>query len=222
MGKISSYFQPAMLHRYRSLDNDKLEREILTIEGHTLHCALYHELNDPMEGAFARIEHLENKAARKGLLKRAEYAKELVRICSFSETHNNEIMWAHYAKDFTGMCIEYRFDSLLSATREGTEFVRLSYRDKPPQFRTTMNPEDVAKRFLSCKTHRWRYEQEWRLFCKDEFLTYTRNKCVESIYLGARTSPANQAAIVKRMEPLHIRVRLMSLDGYSMSFSTIG
>jgi hypothetical protein len=45
-------------------------------------------------------------------------------ICSFSEVHNNEILWAHYADEFRGICIAYRFEGLLTGTNEQTEFVR--------------------------------------------------------------------------------------------------
>ncbi len=51
--------------------------------------------------------------------------KSQVRMCSFSEVHNHELMWAHYADQFRGICVAYNFSRLLRHLAENVTFVRM-------------------------------------------------------------------------------------------------
>lgn len=218
MARIESYVEPATLYRYRSIKGPNLDREIDAIRQRSLHCAPYLSMNDPMEGFYATNRlHRANK--RYDII-RAQIAdgKKGLGICSFSEVHNNEIMWAHYADQFMGICIAYRFRGLLSGLDEPAEFVRLSYQDKAPGLRLNEDIELSAKRFLSCKSYKWLYEREWRLFAKKGMVTYQSIKCVRRVYLGSRISDENKTAVMSQLNSLGIETQIMSIDEYSMAF----
>src|SRR5579859_4649417 len=57
----------------------------------------YAELNDPFEGAYINKS---NDAAFDQLMSQ-------FRVCCFSEKHDNLLLWAHYAENHMGFCIEY-------------------------------------------------------------------------------------------------------------------
>lgn len=199
MAKIESYIEPATLYRYRSLE--EIDHEIDAISRATLYCAPYSTLNDPMEGFYTtnRLQRESDKYARIRSL--IANSKNDLGICSFSEVHNNEIMWAHYADEFRGICIAYRFKSLLSYLDKRTEFVRLSYLEKAPTLLANKTIEFSARRFLSCKSYKWLYEREWRMFAPQGIVTYTTVKCVRRVYLGSRISKHNKVKVLSKLKP---------------------
>jgi len=217
MSKVNSYVQPATLYRYRSLEN--FDREILAIKDASLFLAPISKLNDPMEGRFSVLERLRGGPKYESLVKKMGSAIEEIGICSFSETHDNEIMWAHYAQEFAGICVAYRFSRLLTNLDDPVEFIRLSYQDKAPTIPQSKTPEYLAKRVLSCKSYRWLYEREWRAFGPRGPVEYKNVSCVQTVYLGALISPSHRKRIVADLRRLGIRCKAMSLEKYSMAFA---
>lgn len=216
MATIKSYFEPASLYRYRSLES--FDREIDAIRQKSLHCAPYLDLNDPMEGFYTTNPLQKGSENYQIFREKIADSKTDLGICSFSEVHDNEIMWAHYSKQFTGICIAYDFKRLLPGLDEDTEFVRLSYRDKAPSLSLKENSDHLAKRILSCKSYKWLYEREWRMFAKREKVNYEQVSCVQCVYLGSRISEPNKTKVMSEMKLLGIKTKTMSIDEYSMVF----
>jgi hypothetical protein len=92
MATIESFVQPLRLYRYRSLQN--LEREIRAIENAYIHCAQFTSLNDPMEGMFSSSHRFRVSEEYSDIKKLILEHKSLLRISSFSEVQNHELMWA--------------------------------------------------------------------------------------------------------------------------------
>lgn len=91
--------------------------------------------------------------------------KSYIGMCSFSEVHDHELMWAHYADQFRGICISYSLSKLLKGLPREVTFVRMFYNETEPTIhRTTDDPGQLAKMVLSYKNYRWLYEREWRMF----------------------------------------------------------
>lgn len=216
MATIESYIQPSTLYRYRPLKH--FDRELEAIKRAAVHCAPYSSMNDPMEGFYTSSKRLRESANYKSIRSLIADNKAMLGICSFSEIHNNELMWAHYADQFRGICVAYRFSSLLSNLGRGVEFIRLTYRENAPTVPSNKKPEYLAKRVLSCKNYRWLYEREWRMFAVQGLVTYKRVKCVQCVYLGSRIDPDDSNRITVAMKALGIETRKMSLDKYSMGF----
>src|SRR5579863_5320726 len=137
MATIESYIIPQRLYRYRSLEKEKFEREIKTIRDAYLYCAPYSELNDPMEGFYTPSSTLRHDERYLAVRQAVRKTKAKLRISSFSEAFDNEVMWAHYAEEFKGICIAYSFASLLSNLTDDVELVRMSYSERVPMVRST-------------------------------------------------------------------------------------
>jgi hypothetical protein len=140
-------------------------------------------------------------------------------ICSFSEVYNHELMWAHYANQFNGICIAYDFYKLLKYLPNDAKFVRMFYSEVLPSVGLTKRqPEELARMVLSYKNHRWQYEREWRLLANQGNISYQDHSCVTLVYIGSRVNAVQQRRIEARLRALEISYRAMQIDGYSMTF----
>jgi hypothetical protein len=97
-----------------------------------------------------------------------------MRVLCVSEERDNLLMWAHYAKDHTGVVFEFfslpEIDNPLSVAR------RIEYVRTPPPFFTeaewiesilSLRQLDIAamnRRYIYYKSCHWSYEKEWRVW----------------------------------------------------------
>ncbi len=145
--------------------------------------------------------------------------KSQVRMCSFSEVHNHELMWAHYADQFRGICVAYNFSRLLRHLAENVTFVRMFYNETAPTVhRANDGIDHEARRVLSYKNYRWLYEREWRMFAPLVEARYGQNACVPRVYLGSRVTDHHREMITARLAPLKIKTQCMTIRKYSISF----
>jgi hypothetical protein len=216
---IDSYVKPPKLYRYRSLA--EFDREVEAIERGYLFCAVFTTLNDPMEGLFSSSRHLRESDGYRTIRNAILENKSQLGMCSFSEVRNHELMWAHYAHQFSGICIAYSFSKLLKCLPEDISFVRMFYNETEPTIhRTRKEPSNLAKMVLSYKNYRWLYEREWRMFAPQGRAYYRNTSCVTDVYLGSRISDAHREETTNRLKPLKIKLRNMTIKKYSISFET--
>lgn len=214
---IASYVQPRRLYRYRSLAD--VDREIDAIRNGYLYCSLYKNLNDPMEGLFTSSRLLKKSANYRAVRDAIRDKKTQIGMCSFSEVYDHELMWAHYARQFTGICIAYSLSRLLKHLADDIEFVRMYYDETVPTVhRTNKDPAELAKMVLSYKNYRWLYEREWRMFAPIGKVRYHDAKCVPCVYLGSRVSAKNEKRIKDALNPVGIQTRNMTIDEYLINF----
>ena len=176
-------------------------------------------LNDPMEGLFTSSALLRKSAKYRDIRNAIRDNKARIGLCSFSEVYDHELMWAHYAKQFTGFCIAYSLSSLLKALEDDVSFVRMYYDETVPTVhRTSKDPQQLAKMVLSYKNYRWLYEREWRMFANQGRVDYRDTECVTKVYLGSRMADADKKKIEKALKPLDITIKPMTIDKYFISF----
>lgn len=209
--------QPQRLYRYRPLK--KFERELEAIVDGYIYCAAYDTLNDPMEGVFRSSttfrESEDYRQARANIVDN----KTKIGLSSFSEVHDHELMWAHYADQYRGICIAYSFAKLLDDLGNDVTFVRMFYNEAVPTVRHGRHePADVAKMVLSYKNYRWLYEREWRMFASLGKAQYVDKSCVTHVYLGSRIVPAKRKKIINAMKALNIKTDDMKIEKYSIAF----
>jgi hypothetical protein len=216
MAKVLPNINPSSLYRYRSLE--KFEREIAAIESANLWCAAYKTLNDPMEGLYNVSKQLRESNRYQKTKTLIANNKANLGICSFSESHRNELMWAHYSNEYSGICIEFRFERLWKHLDDNVSFARIHYSENAPTAIMKLEPEEMAQRLLSYKNFRWLYEREWRMFGPHGNSCYSSRTCVRRVYLGSRIKQPYQDEIKRRLTPLKIEVKKMSLHRYSMEF----
>lgn len=149
-----------------------------------------------------------------------------------SETHDNILMWSHYAENHTGAVIEFRaaqeVDSPLlvaQPVRYSEEMPRLSYDI------FTMGSAKARLEILNTvtlsKSRVWAYEKEWRVWggLRDKTQTYEIMPFapaeVEAVYLGCKMSDADKvevAGIVGRRYP---KARLFAAKKHPSRFELI-
>ena len=98
-------------------------------------------------------------------------------------------------------------------------FTRLYYTEKIPVVGISrQEPENLAKRVLSYKNHRWAYEREWRMFAPKGEVHYKSRKSIRHVYLGYRAADDERKEVEGRLASLDIPLKTMSLDGYAIAF----
>jgi DUF2971 family protein len=220
MAKIELFVTPLRLYRYRSAA--KLDRELAAIRDRYLYCSAFEDLNDPMEGLFASSQRVRQSANYRDVRAAIVDNKAKLGICSFSEAHDHELMWAHYADQFKGICIAYSFLRLLESLADNVQFARVYYDERVPTVHhTTAEPMLLAKRILSCKNYRWLYEREWRMFADRGKIIYADPTCVTHVYLGSRMKDKEKLHIRQKLTDMPITVSDMTIKKYSMNFSEI-
>jgi hypothetical protein len=217
MANIESYVQPRRLYRYRSLKD--LDREMDAIKSGYLYCSPYMNLNDPMEGLFTSSRLLKESADYRAIRAAIRDNKARIGVCSFSEVYDHELMWAHYADQFQGICVAYSLTLLLKALGDDVSFVRMYYDEMVPTiYRTNKDSIQLAKMVLSYKNYKWLYEREWRMFAGLGKAYYHDRACVTRVYLGSRIEPDDRKRVVNALKRLRIETRDMSIDKYFISF----
>lgn len=113
-------------------------------------------------------------------------------VCSFSESFKDELMWAHYASNFTGVCLEFDFSII-----PGIENVllKINYDDQLPVINDFTF--DEFKKVYSYKRKAWEYENEWRIITiQDKFIRFDP-KSLKTIIFGMRTNQSKIDSIKK-------------------------
>lgn len=122
------------------------------------------------------------------------------RIYCLTTNPASTLMWAYYADDHRGVCLEfdmYRKD-LCGA-------IQVEYRDTYPSFRLN-DDRDVSP--LYTKSHHWQHEEEYRLIAQEEAHAFAATTIMTqdgfytlppgsltSIIIGANTPQANRQVI---------------------------
>lgn len=88
-------------------------------------------------------------------------------ICSLSETNKSSAMWAHYADEFRGFCLEYDFSKILWA-QLWCFLNPVIYTNVIPDFSEYFANRNNFNNLISVyaamiKAKDWSYEHEWRL-----------------------------------------------------------
>lgn len=222
MAEIKIYAKPQYLHRYRPL-GDKCDRELEALLKGYIYCPSISSMNDPMEGAHRKSFHFQESELNETRTQKLKQALDTIGIASMSEVHDHEPMWAHYAGQFSGMCVRYRLSNLLKGMAKDISFTRMMYSEKEPVLlNTPSNSFNRARLCLSSKTVRWASEREWRIF-RPEIgkATYGKEMPILRIYLGSRVSLEDQAKVLEVASKLNVPVEKMSINAYSIEFEKV-
>lgn len=219
MATIKIYAKPSNLYRYRPL-GEKFEQEFRALSSGFIFCPLLEEMNDPMEGTHRMSKRF---ASSNGRERAVSAALADTGIASLSEVFDHEPMWAHYADQFRGICVQYNTNAILKGLSDDVAITRMMYSEQEPvllEDRST--PAEKARVCLSSKTARWANEREWRLFRDGRGeVSYGRQKALRRIFLGMRIAAVDQQRIVELGKQLQIPIVKMKVEAYSIQFSPI-
>jgi hypothetical protein len=157
VGAVSGrYPEYPYLYKYKSLDLKNPERIETLFADKRIWTASLDRFNDPLEAAFvvgASVPEVEIADALEDLAHSNWWG-----CVSLSSDPVCVQMWAHYAAEHSGVCIEYRrADSALLSSRQCQP---MSYRYAVPVVNTL---DDSIHHIFWSKSDAWEYEREWRL-----------------------------------------------------------
>ncbi len=159
------------LFRYSSADY----YNIRALETQSLYLTPSGNMNDVFEGLSCEISD--------EVIDGIENISDIAFLKSFSEEKSSLLMWAHYADNYSGMCVEYDFSKLSEtllfhlypvyysakrSTSRHLEWVIAEHKDLKRINEEKYYPnecdwlKDIMSLFLS-KSMSWAYEKEWRI-----------------------------------------------------------
>ena len=232
--KFSAYFLKTVekeaafnLYRYTGLnrvDPDSNER-IFSFDTDNLYLLKNGNQNDIFEGiaqtdyGFTTIEECITALSNVALLK------------CFTEDPRNNLMWAHYADSYKGICVEY---DIRRASEEVKKMLfPVVYRKKPEHFISVdeilsgkeRGDKDYlrdSKGIFSEKPFCWKYEKEWRIIrddgaCGNKWDAEKKGAllemiCPSSIILGCMAKPEFEKAVREHCEECRINLYKMKKD----------
>ena len=123
-------------------------------------------------------------------------------VACFSETNNDILMWGHYAKSFTGMCVEYKVQEIFDAVKRREFFLVPVIYTKHPYRISKFEQAEHCNNILwnlqqfMYKSEKWEYEVEWRIvkFQKNIKQNIIELKGISNIFLGYRFEYFNKYA----------------------------
>ena len=223
MGQLDLPVLPPLLYRYRGLTNETIDREIRAIREQVLWCSFYKELNDPMEGFYNPSERVKHLDAYTRVTAELFTQKQTIGICCLTDTPDNELMWSHYANNYTGICVSYRSRKFLTGLPEWAHLVRLGYGIAPPEIGVvdTRNIDSAARKVLSHKKFNWAYDREWRIIAKKGPLRISTDECIRDVLLGSRIDKLHRQQLEDELADLAIRISTMKIAKYEHEWTPI-
>lgn len=180
-----------ILYKYRSLHNFRRFIDILYHK--RLYCALFTELNDPMEGFFWH-----STTTPKQVLNEIMKEKFSYRICSLSKNYQDIGMWTFYADEGRGCCLG------VDVTDNSWEMKALQYDNDLPNYdelNRRYGEIGAIERILNTKLCRWSNESEIR------FVKQTKEKFIpihiREIILGYKISKDNEIIVRRIIDTLN-------------------
>jgi len=116
-------------------------------------------------------------------------------ICCFTEKRDNILMWAHYAKEHTGFCLEFDVNNDFF-----TRTLKVQYDAIWPELDVMKldSPGEVGKK-LFIKAVDWQYEKEWRIIdhTKGPGIQNFPEEALIGVILGCRMSEEDKENVFK-------------------------
>jgi hypothetical protein len=221
MARLELPIVPYRLYRYRSLTRNKesIAQEIDAIIKNYLWCSNYKAMNDPMEGFYRPSRRLKVNPKYEPTYDAILHNKTSLGLASFTDVHDNTLMWAHYAANYSGMCVRYRTDDLLSGLSDDVSLVRVAYTKGLPRLSSedATNVDVAARKILSQKIADWAYESEWRILGprgRVDIADIGKGIAVTRIYFGSATAPDHVERIRRELDGLGVKFFRMEVQGY--------
>jgi hypothetical protein len=180
-------------------------------------------MNDPMEGFYRPSILLKGQPNYRRIVRQIADSKSGIGIACFTETHDDVLMWTHYADNYSGICLSYSAKTLLRGLPDDVNLVRLAYVDKPPLLATghARAAREAAIRILSQKKYNWAYEREWRVLGPVGRVNISGICAVKAIYFGSRVKPDYVQQILLEIQGTTIKAYEMSINGYDHTWKLI-
>lgn len=122
-------------------------------------------------------------------------------ILCFTHLCNNQLMWTHYAKSHTGVCIQFRVRSVDEHSH--IDFIGeaqpVEYADRCPVINFVRdNRADIPRKAFLTKTLPYNYEEEWRIVRYDDGpgLKPIPKGIIGRVLLGVKIERGNRERVI--------------------------
>ncbi|MCR3758336.1 DUF2971 domain-containing protein [Clostridium felsineum] len=196
---------PKKLYKYEIIDENRLS----ALKDNKIWFANPDKFNDPFDscGVFFDKAVLSNYTNKVSIEDYINGLRNNIKICCFSEELNSMPMWAHYANNHTGICIQYNFFDLNYMNKFSKYIIPIRYETEKydiTKFLERVFKDDGEDRMyllfflMQIKHVSWSYEKEWRIILKAHKDKNSGIICPikpEGIYLGLNCSEENKEKI---------------------------
>lgn len=159
------------------------------------HLANPGDFNDPFDCNVNLTEDLIDDLGKMKTVKRNSYKN--IGVCSFSETIDNHLMWAHYTNNYNGFVLEFEGENIdINLRRENIKrhtLTRVIYPEHPIKIKKDY--PFALHYVLTTKFKHWQYEKEWRIVTElnsDERILDYYPESVKGIYIGHKIPDDNK------------------------------
>ena len=168
-----------------------------------------------------------------------QFLKTLTVSCFSAGGWDNQLMWSHYAGNYTGICIEYDFTHIDGNTgfvfpvKYSNERPTLKLKDLGFQFVKSENGLDIQQQgetdiqsilqYLLVKNECWQYEKEWRIINPGEPDTprFIRFPYILSITLGLNVDEICRRLLVDVCKEKKISCYELKLDSERFALNRV-
>jgi hypothetical protein len=226
------------LFKYRP-GADCFQRDLDTIKRNQFWSSPVNQLNDPCETLTdnTRIKKLQHWIARKMNIATEENLEFLnqnadevlslsdkMGIFSLSNTHLDELLWAHYGNSHKGFCIEYDLNKIVETDGEKAIYSRsVKYRNKPPKLWFTdalrTSYDKLVEKYGFYKSKRWGYEKEYRIVTSKIGLNSHQLGAIKSIYFGLKMADKEKDRMISELAGRGINFFQIRLTPNSYTFT---
>ena len=179
----------------------------------------------PIEEHYNKTMEIYKKSWEYPIKKINNQRKEEVYLTCFSKTNTINPMWAHYASNHTGICIEYNLKDLNEKYILNWCYP-VKYEDNYDYTKELMNIKNNKYKLLHetllKKSTEWKYEKEWRILIDYDIQLsglIKKGDCYflklpkpQAIYLGINISNKNREKILKICKDREISVYQMEIN----------
>lgn len=182
-----------ILYKYRGIENFRFFVDIVL--KNRLYASKYKDMNDPMEGQYV---YPQGELDRE-ILNRIYSEKNNLRICSLSNSKDNELMWSHYSEGHRGVLIGLKVD------RSNYDVQSIQY-DGLISLQRHEVGNNTARDILLRKLNVWGYEEEVRVFVSNN--NYVDIE-IKEIITGRKMSNQNYNFIKDLVETINPDIKVI-------------
>ena len=226
---------PEKLYRFRPLfDGERLTNEFDALEKSYIYAPPFKSMNDPMEACYSWGDS--SDGLFKSVLGQSEdiidqmykIVKETTSqfgLVSFTDTFDNLPMWAYYANNFSGMCLEFDPIELQIGDVQSDRFYKVNYEREtlpPINFANILsNLEQTVTDRLIRKRIEWAHEKEWRLLAGEVGPKYYLDDALRRVFLGPNIDQRHLTHICDILDRRPVEVLKCVPHGFDFAFETI-
>ncbi len=223
----------------------EFERDLETLSENYFWAPTRTNLNDPCEGLFddqnvnAQLDIIFKVFAGKdsssaSALENVKIALKEVfdfvdksGVYSLSQTPVDELLWAHYAYNHTGFCVEYDLDKLIEYEKNDYIHLDIKYKNAPQKISVsdidTGGQNKILMKMLGIKSKAWSYEKEIRVITSSSGKHSYNFRAVKAIYFGLKISDIDKNKLMDKLKGRGIQYHQIILKpkSYKFSFTTI-